>query len=235
MPMLPVMWIRSVPRKKGSARAAASRSAMATMSASAWIPSDTTTNSSPPKRATVSPDRSAPSRRRDRATSSASPAGWPLESLMSLKRSRSMKATTTVPSARPRRARAWWSRSLSSVRFGRPVSGSWRAWWASFTSSSRRRAIVSLKASATAATSAGPSTGARAVSSVLAASMAARRRRTGRARRRWRMSPRPATARRTASASHRLRCSSRSAEARATLFGMPARTCQPMSGASTSR
>src|SRR5437879_11654257 len=33
MPMLPVMWIRSVPRKKGSARAAASRSAMATMSA----------------------------------------------------------------------------------------------------------------------------------------------------------------------------------------------------------
>ena len=52
-----------------------------------------TTNSSPPRRASVSSDLRHPCKRFATAPSSRSPASWPKESFMYLKLSRSMKRT----------------------------------------------------------------------------------------------------------------------------------------------
>ena len=101
-----------------------------------------TQNSSPPKRATVSPGRSTSIRRVASMHRSSSPALWPSESLTSLKRSRSMNSTATDV----RRRAAWLSvserRSMNSVRLGRPVSGSCSP-WRRISSSERRRSIAS--------------------------------------------------------------------------------------------
>ena len=101
-----------------------------------------TQNSSPPKRATVSPGRSTSTSRAASRQSSSSPAPWPSESLTSLKRSRSMNSTATEVLRRE----AWFSasdrRSISSVRLGRPVSGSCKP-WRRICSSARRRSIAS--------------------------------------------------------------------------------------------
>src|SRR5439155_187275 len=45
-------------------------------------------------------------------------------------RSRSRNRTASGAGWRPPRAAAWARRSRRRARFGRPVSGSWRAWWA---------------------------------------------------------------------------------------------------------
>ena len=87
-----------------------------------------TQNSSPPKRATVSPGRSTSVSRAASRHRSSSPAPWPSESLTSLKRSRSMNRTATEARRRAAWLRASESRSMNSVRFGRPVSGSCRPW-----------------------------------------------------------------------------------------------------------
>ena len=62
--------------------------------------SRTITNSSPPKRATVSAARTSACSRRPRPSSSSSPAAWPRLSFTTLKRSRSRKSTATLQSAR---------------------------------------------------------------------------------------------------------------------------------------
>ena len=71
------------------------------------------------------------SRRSAAATSSSSPARWPSESLMTLKSSMSANRTASRASASRRRSSASASVRSNSARFGRPVSGSWWAWWSS--------------------------------------------------------------------------------------------------------
>jgi hypothetical protein len=79
---------------------------------------------SPPNRAIVSPSRRVARRRGAMATRTSSPAAWPSESLMILKRSRSSSSTATPLPLRLRRRSAWSMRSSASVRFGSPVNGS---------------------------------------------------------------------------------------------------------------
>ena len=81
--------------EKGWAKAAATRSAIAIASSSSARRSIRIPNSSPPKRATMSPGRRCARRRGATARSSASPAWWPRLSLISLKWSRSRKRIPT--------------------------------------------------------------------------------------------------------------------------------------------
>ena len=88
-------------------------------------------NSSPPKRATMSPGRRWARSRGATARSSASPAWWPMLSLISLKWSRSRKRIPTgEPDAVARRS-ASLSASTKLSRLGRPVSESCRTRWRS--------------------------------------------------------------------------------------------------------
>lgn len=105
--------------------------------------SSSTANSSPPSRATVSVPRTQPRIRAPACTSSTSPAACPSESLTSLKSSRSMHSTAGERSPARSAVMAAESRSHSSVRFARPVSGSWRACAAMV--SSRRRLSASTR------------------------------------------------------------------------------------------
>ena len=63
--------------------------------------------------------------------STSSPTAWPRWSLTILKSSRSRNST--APRSRRVRAIADSTRSRRSARLGRPVSGSWKAWWRSKT------------------------------------------------------------------------------------------------------
>ncbi|MNH19083.1 hypothetical protein D3C79_788080 [compost metagenome] len=92
-------------------------------------PVSTTANSSPPKRARVSCSRSSRRRRLPRARNSLSPKAWPRESLMFLKLSRSRHSAAVSFSLCWPRTSACLSRSLNSVRLGKPVSASWCAMW----------------------------------------------------------------------------------------------------------
>ena len=83
------------PIAKGSEKAAETRSAIATASSSSARRSTRMPNSSPPKRATMSPGRRWARRRGATARSSSSPAWWPRLSLISLKWSRSRKRIPT--------------------------------------------------------------------------------------------------------------------------------------------
>ena len=138
MPMLTPTNTSVSSMTNGPLTASSTRSAMAM--ASCWVTrsSQSTTNSSPPKRATVSPGRRATARRSAMATSSRSPRPWPRLSFTTLKWSRSRNSTATRRLWRRARASAPSSRSSSSVRLGRPVSGSWVAWWASRCSNALR-------------------------------------------------------------------------------------------------
>ena len=110
---------------KGIDSSRCTRSATREASAAVSTPSTSTANSSPPRRATVSPARRVRSRRREIWMSSWSPARWPSESLTTLKRSRSRKSTAKPPRPRPfARSRAIPRRSMNSARFGSPVSAS---------------------------------------------------------------------------------------------------------------
>src|SRR5664280_901459 len=71
------------------------RSAMRSISSSPLSTSHTTTNSSPPSRATVSDGRTMADRRRATAISMSSPTSWPSTSLISLNSSRSSRNTAT--------------------------------------------------------------------------------------------------------------------------------------------
>ena len=106
-----------------------------------WLTSSiSTANSSPPKRLTVSPWRTQLRSRSATSASRRSPAAWPRLSLISLKPSRSRNRIATVPSCQ--RARACSTRSWNRARLARPVSGSWKAWWTS-SSSSFLRSLMS--------------------------------------------------------------------------------------------
>ena len=102
------------------------------------------TNSSPERRASVSPGRMRPAIRSATATRRSSPTRWPWLSLTDLKRSRSTKRIATGWPRRPLRSRACSSRSSRRRRFGRPVSASWRelVWNCSDASCSSDRALA---------------------------------------------------------------------------------------------
>ncbi len=85
------------------------------------------TNSSPPKRATVSAVRTTVPSRRATSCRSSSPARCPKESLMSLKRSRSQTSSAKDRMSRSACAMACCRRSSSRTRFGRPGQAR-RAW-----------------------------------------------------------------------------------------------------------
>ena len=89
--------------------------------------SSSTTNSSPPKRATVSGAQTTPRSRTATWRSSSSPALWPRLSLTTLNRSRSSSSKAMWSRRRARAASACVSRSANRARLGSPVSTSWSA------------------------------------------------------------------------------------------------------------
>ena len=98
-------------------------------------PGSRTANSSPPSRATTAPSGTQPPIRWPTISSSTSPTSWPNASLTSLNLSRSRSSTTGTSaeseSSSSGSAASWASacsiRSVSSTRFGSPVSVSWVA------------------------------------------------------------------------------------------------------------
>ena len=125
-------------------RATACITACATWAAWSAPPmsASSTTNSSPPRRLMVSTRRTQPRRRAATSRRTASPAWWPLWSLIALKRSRSRKSTAKLSRWRRQVASAWCMRSRNRARLGRPVSGSCSAWWRTW-SSTRLRSLIS--------------------------------------------------------------------------------------------
>ena len=114
------------------------RSATSAASGESSTPSRSTANSSPPKRATVSVGRTVAARRRATSWSTTSPAAWPRLSFTVLKSSRSMNMTPTEAEPRCARMSACWTRSTKSARLARLVTGSWKAWCASWSSKALR-------------------------------------------------------------------------------------------------
>ena len=106
------------PSGRGASRAARMRSATMRAPATSDRSAQTTANSSPPRRATVSVGRTALRRRWATDVSSWSPASWPSSSLTDLKRSTSMKSTPTHPSRPSRPVRPRPSPSRRTERFG---------------------------------------------------------------------------------------------------------------------
>ena len=141
MPMLAVTTCSERSRTNGLSSACWMRSATRTASPSEPRSSQSTTNSSPPKRAsvnspapkraTVSLARRTPFNRSATSRSSRSPALWPSVSFTSLNRSRSRNSSAANESRRAARASTSSSRSRKRSRFARPVSASCVAWWAS--------------------------------------------------------------------------------------------------------
>ena len=161
MPMLMVTNTSASPSGNGAVATWATRSAMARAWASSAMPSHRMVNSSPPKRATVSPGRMTSWRRLPRATSSRSPASWPSESLMNLNRSRSRNSTATAERLRWVLARAWAILSRKNTRLGRPVRASWAAWWASWAWAWLRSMAMSARWAASSSRPSSPGPGRR--------------------------------------------------------------------------
>ena len=132
----------SAPSLKGCLRASSSRSATSVGLVSGDRSPTSTTNSSPPRRPSVSTSRTTACRRVATPFSSSSPVAWPSVSLIVLKLSRSMKRAATDVPWRVERASICSTRSTIRVRFGSSVSGSWVAMNAS--SSSRRESCSSV-------------------------------------------------------------------------------------------
>ena len=104
------------------------RSARSSEVCSSIVPSHSTTNSSPPMRATTSAGRVACSTRWATCTRRASPTSCPTVSLTSFNRSTSTNSIATLW-----RVPRMWSSASAAVRssisrLGSPVSGSWLAW-----------------------------------------------------------------------------------------------------------
>ena len=131
IPMLALMKCSTPSIENGWAKAAATRSAIATASSSSARRSTRIPNSSPPKRATMSPGRRWARRRGATARSSSSPAWWPRLSLISLKWSRSRKRIPTGEPETVARFSASASESTKLSRLGSPVSESCRTRWRS--------------------------------------------------------------------------------------------------------
>ena len=94
------------------------------ISSTVCTPPSTTTNSSPPRRLTVSPSRTPSASRRATDRSRPSPMWWPSESLICLKRSRSMNSTATRCCVRRACCTASRNRSMHRLRLGSSVSTS---------------------------------------------------------------------------------------------------------------
>ena len=109
---------------KGARTASSSFCAMRAASAALWIPGSSSVNSSPPRRARVSPSRTASCTRLPMARSRSSPTECPSESLMCLKRSRSRNSTASFFASRWAWTRARVRRSMNSSRLGSAVSPS---------------------------------------------------------------------------------------------------------------
>ena len=86
--------------------------------------SSITANSSPPSRATVSLARTHAASLAATRLSNSSPTSWPSESLIVLNRSRSINMNARPVRLRNALATPCSSRSLTSIRLGKPVSGS---------------------------------------------------------------------------------------------------------------
>ena len=128
----------------GCRMASPSRRARSTACSASSLRRTSTTNSSPPRRATRSLLDACSSSRSATATSSSSPTACPSVSLTSLKWSRSMRSSATVPVDR---SSARSVAVVSSVRLASPVRGSRRA------SCSRCMVVRPLRCSATIGTS----------------------------------------------------------------------------------
>ena len=89
-PMLPSISTAAPSTRNGLRSAWRSRPTSAVARSSPPVPMESTTNSSPPTRATVSASRTTASNRRASVFRTVSPARWPLTSLTSLKPSRSI-------------------------------------------------------------------------------------------------------------------------------------------------
>ena len=147
----------------GARMASTSRraTAMATRSA---VSGHSSTNSSPPVRATVSPLRVMRRSRSATTRSTSSPMAWPCVSFTSLNPSRSSNSTDTSFCG-SRRDTAASRRACSKMRLPRPVSGSWSACPASC-SSRRLRSVMSR--TLTRNSTASPVTGSTTVEAELA-------------------------------------------------------------------
>ncbi len=104
------------------------RSARALACARSGRSGQSTTNSSPPRRATVSFSRTICVSRRAASISNWSPPAWPMESLTILKRSRSQNSTASWAPRRRVAIRLSARRDSSRLRLASPVSASWLAW-----------------------------------------------------------------------------------------------------------
>ncbi len=128
-PMLKVT-LNSVPWISiGFSHAAMILAATSRAAGASGMSGSSTTNSSPPQRARVSPERTQSRSVRDRVTSTWSPSEWPKWSLTYLKWSTSMNATATWRLLRSAIRMAVPQRSSRRTRLGRPVSASCSAMW----------------------------------------------------------------------------------------------------------
>ena len=125
--MLPSISTAAPSTRNGLRSALRRRPTSAVARSSPPVPMESTTNSSPPTRATVSASRTTASNRRASVFRTVSPARWPLTSFTSLKPSRSIAISVNGSPDRRDRRNACSMRSSSSARFGSPVSGSRRA------------------------------------------------------------------------------------------------------------
>ena len=132
-------------RRPGTGRRRAWRARPATSSAAGGSQSGSrTTNSSPPRRASVASLRSCvASAGRPTAVSSTSPTWWPRVSLTSLKRSRSMSTTATGEPAATARV----DLVASADQLTSPVRASCRARWRSSRAATRRNSTSALSSS----------------------------------------------------------------------------------------
>ncbi len=130
------------PTSIGAATAVRSRSTRSSISSSLRS-SVTMTNSSPPKRAVVSPARTCDSSRLAMIASTWSPNACPSVSLTGLKSSRSQNSTAPARWLRRAAVTASCTRSARALRLSRPVSGSIRARRVSSWCSARRSLMSS--------------------------------------------------------------------------------------------
>ena len=156
IPTLADTTVESVPSCIGLARAVRTRSAAARASVVLTMSLMTTTNSSPPSLATMSPGRMVRCSLLAASRSRSSPAPWPRESFTTLNLSRSRKSTPTSLSCRADLWRASWRRSRRRARFGSPVSSSWKARSSSCAATSTR-SVTSRAFTTTPATAGLPS------------------------------------------------------------------------------
>ena len=145
-------------RSNGASKRRRSRSAAHSASSRPRRSSSSTANSSPPRRATVSDGRAAALMRSAASRIRRSPLRCPRPSLTSLKSSRSIISTPTVPRPCSSAARA---RRSNSARLGTPVSGSVNAWRSSCSCCSRSAAAMRLNVSPSSRSSADGDSGMR--------------------------------------------------------------------------